>query len=126
MVVVIFEVTIKEGMKDAYLKISESLQTELEQQDGFISIERFRDIHNENKMLSLQVWKDEQAVNEWRSNEKHRKVMPIGYEKVFEDYKLKVLNSIRSYGKYDRNEAPEDIDFAPKDNRKSINDDIRN
>jgi heme-degrading monooxygenase HmoA len=114
MVVVIFEVTLKEGMKDVYLKISENLQSDLVQQDGFISIERFKSIHDDNKMVSIQIWKDEQAITSWRANERHRKVMPVGYNDLFEDYKLKVLSSIRSYSKYDRNEAPNDIDFIPQ------------
>ena len=36
--------------------------------------------------------------------------MPIGHDFLFKDYSLKVLTLIRSYGKFDRTEAPTDID----------------
>jgi heme-degrading monooxygenase HmoA len=109
MVTVIFEVTLNEGMKDAYLKMATNLSDELCKQEGFISLERFTSIETENKMLSLQMWKDEESITKWRENEKHKRTMPVGYDKIFKDYKLKVLTSIRSYGKFDRSEAPIDI-----------------
>lgn len=114
MITVIFEVTLNEGMKDAYLKMAANLADELSKQEGFISIERFTSIESENKMLSLQTWRDETAIVKWRENEKHKKTMPAGYNKIFKDYKLRILSSIRTYGKYDRTEAPIDISYFAK------------
>ena len=109
MITVIFEVTLNEGMKETYLKMAASLSDELKMQDGFISLERFVSIESENKMLSLQLWKDEASIIKWRENKKHKKIMLAGYKKVFKDYSLTVLTSIRSYGKFIRHEAPIDI-----------------
>ena len=84
-------------------------------QDGFISLERFVSIESENKMLSLQFWKDEVSIVKWRENDKHKKIMQAGYKNVFKDYSLAVLTSIRNYGKFMRQEAP--IDISKFDNQ---------
>ena len=65
-------------------------------------MERFESIEEENKLLSLQLWQDEQAIIEWKNNKKHQAVMPLGFNKLFEDYSIKVLAPIRSYSKYNR------------------------
>ena len=70
--VVIFEVEPKEGGKDRYLEIAAELRAELEQQDGFISIERFQSLADEGRMLSLSFWRDSEAINNWRANAEHR------------------------------------------------------
>lgn len=106
MITVLFEVTLNEGMKEAYLSMASKLSEELAKQEGFISLERFSSIENERKMVSIQTWKDEASIVQWRNNEKHQKNMFIGSQKVFENYSLKILTSLRSYGKYDREQAP--------------------
>lgn len=111
MIVVMFEVELKSGKKEAYLKLAAQLQAELEQQEGLISLERFESIHNTNKMLSLQVWKDLPSIDKWRNNQHHKKVMHAGYHNIFENYTLRVLNNIRTYSKNERKEAPADINF---------------
>ena len=70
--VVIFEVEPKAGGKDRYLEIAAELRAELEQQDGFISIERFQSLADEGRMLSLSFWRDAEAINNWRANAEHR------------------------------------------------------
>jgi heme-degrading monooxygenase HmoA len=119
MIVVIFEVEIYVGMQDTYLKMAASLSDELSKQDGFISLERFESIETENKMLSLQLWKDEKSINDWRENAKHRRTMSIGYNKIFKDYKLKILTSIRQYGKYERDEASINVSVLTNEKNES-------
>ena len=49
MIVVIFEMTMKEGKGDAYFDLAEQLRSELESVDGFLAVERFRSLRNANK-----------------------------------------------------------------------------
>ena len=53
MIAIIFEVQPAEGRQDAYLDHAARLKPELEQMDGFISIERFESLSTPGKLLSL-------------------------------------------------------------------------
>lgn len=64
---VIFEVKSDLNHKQRYLDIAACLRPELEKIEGFISIERFQSLSNENKILSLSFFKDERAVDRWRN-----------------------------------------------------------
>ncbi len=52
MIAVIFEVWPADGRKQTYLDIAASLKPELEQIDGFLSIERFQSLVDDRKLLS--------------------------------------------------------------------------
>ena len=58
MLAVIFEVYPTETGKGEYLSIAASLREFLKDRPGFISIERFQNIGDENKMLSLSFWEN--------------------------------------------------------------------
>src|SRR6476469_7354092 len=62
MIAVIFEVWPASGRKEDYLAIAATLRAELEQIDGFISVERFQSLTDAGKLLSLSFWRDEEAV----------------------------------------------------------------
>ena len=66
MYAVIFEVEPEAGRVQDYLDIAGRLRPELEKIDGFISIERFRSLSQEGKILSLSFWRDEEAIARWR------------------------------------------------------------
>lgn len=85
-----------------------SLAAHLEGIDGFISIERFQSVTNLDKLLALSFWRDEQAVDNWRNFEVHRKVQASSRRTVFNDYRLRVASILRDYGIFDRDEAPLD------------------
>ena len=54
MIAVIFEVwPAADGGRDAYLGIAAELRKDLEQIDGFLSVERFQSLVDPDKMLSL-------------------------------------------------------------------------
>lgn len=108
MIVVIFEVEIAEGKTAEYLDIANEIRPLLKEVDGFISIERFKSLTNDDKILSLSFWRDEGAIQEWRSLESHRFAQSKGRDGVFENYRLRVAGVIRDYGMFDRSEAPED------------------
>ena len=72
MIAVIFEVWPIAEHKQTYLDLAGGLRTELEQIDGFISVERFESLTENGKILSLSFWRDEEAVTEWRNHSEHR------------------------------------------------------
>ena len=108
MIAVIFEVMPAPGRKQEYLELAERLRPELEKLDGFISIERFESLTNRGKMLSLSIWRDEDAVKRWRQFEGHRVAQAQGRAGVFADYRLRVASVIRDYGMSEREQAPAD------------------
>jgi len=107
MIAVIFEVW-PAGRKQTYLDIAAKLKPELEQIDGFVSIERFQSLVDDTKILSLSFWRDEEAVKAWRNVEHHRQAQAAGREGVFRDYRLRVASVLRDYGMKARDQAPAD------------------
>ena len=108
MIAVIFEVEPAPGRRDAYLGIAADLKPLLEGVDGFISVERFQSLVDQNKVLSLSFWRDEAAVAAWRNVEHHREAQKRGREGVFRDYRLRIAGVVRDYGMKERAEAPAD------------------
>ena len=108
MIAVIFEVTPFEESKSEYLEIAAQLRSLLENQDGFISIERFQSLTEEGKILSLSFWRDENAVAKWRNVFEHRNAQKKGRKSLFRSYRIRVAEVIRDYTATDRNEAPSD------------------
>ena len=108
MIAVIFEVEPYPEHKQTYLEIAANLRTELERIDGFISIERFESLTVSNKILSLSFFRDEQAIAEWRNLPNHRAAQNAGRETLFKEYRLRIAEVVRDYGKNDREQAPPD------------------
>ena len=108
MIAVIFEVKIAKDRREEYLEIAASLRALLQQVDGFISVERFESLTEPGKLLSLSFFRDEAAVQQWRSLESHRSAQSRGRDGIFEDYRLRVTSVIRDYGMTDREQAPDD------------------
>jgi len=108
MIAVIFEVEPKAEHKQAYLDIAASLRPILEEIDGFISVERFQSLTNENKILSLSFFRDEEAVANWRRVEAHRRAQEAGRNSLFADYHLRIASVIRDYGMAERDHVPSD------------------
>ena len=112
MLAVIFEVIPAPGRKQEYLELAAQLRPELEKIDGFISVERFASLTNENKLLSLSFWRDEEAIRRWRNLASHREAQARGRRGVFADYRLRIAAAVRDYGMTDRAEAPRDSRLA--------------
>ena len=106
MYAVIFEVQPQAGREKDYLDLAQELRAELEQIDGFISIERFASLYTEGKMLSLSFWRDEAAVQRWREHARHRAAQRRGREAIFADYRIRVASVVRDYSMHDRAQAP--------------------
>ena len=108
MVVVIFELWVAEGRTREYFDLAASLRSELEQIDGFVSIERFESVTTPGKFVSLSFWRDEESVSRWRNVEEHRRAQALGRGGIFADYRLRVASIIRDYGLHTRDEVPAD------------------
>lgn len=107
-VIVLFEVTVKDGKMDDYLKMAASLKESLGKAKGFICSERFSSLGADRKLLSMSVWKNEESVTEWRNLAAHRIAQKHGRTNDFADYKITVVTPIRTYTMTDREKAPAD------------------
>lgn len=107
-VIVLFEVKpTKEGMQK-YLDLAAMLKPMLSGFEGFIRAERFASLNEEGKLLSINVWTDEAAVERWRNVMEHRMSQKEGRDNLFESYKITVCSAIREYSDKERDEAPVD------------------
>lgn len=102
MIVVVFEVTVKPEIGQRYFDLAAELRPELEQIDGFISVERFESLVTENKYVSLSFWRDEGAVRRWREHEEHSLTQAIGKAEIFADFRISVGEIVRQYSLADR------------------------
>jgi heme-degrading monooxygenase HmoA len=109
MYAVIFEVEPETGRVQDYLDIAARLRPELEKIDGFISIERFKSLSQEGKILSLSFWRDEEAIARWRQQEQHQVAQRAGRDRIFRDYRIRVATVLRDYGMYERAQAPQSM-----------------
>ena len=107
-IAVIFEVIPAEGRRDAYLGIAADLKPLLQHVDGFICVEQFESLTTPGKLLSLSIWRDEDAVQAWQNTSEHRNAQSAGRGGVFADYRLRIAHVVRDYGLNDRKQAPAD------------------
>lgn len=106
MIVVIFELTPRGGAADRYFELAAALRAELEQIDGFVSVERFQSLTRPGTFVSISTWRDEDAVRRWREQSEHRAAQREGRARLFADYRLRVARVLRDYALDDRAEAP--------------------
>jgi heme-degrading monooxygenase HmoA len=107
MIAVIFEAHPHPGKSDEYFDIAATLRPLLNDIEGFISVERFASITQPGKYLSLSFWRDEAAVAQWRNMPAHRQAQGAGQQTLFADYRLRIAQVMRDYGRDDRAQAPE-------------------
>lgn len=107
-VIVLFEVKPTKGGMQKYLDLAAMLKPMLAGFEGFIRAERFASLNEEGKLLSMNVWTDEAAVERWRNVVEHRMSQKEGREKLFESYQITVCSAIREYSDTDRVQAPAD------------------
>ena len=72
MIAVIFEVTLDTARGPEYFDLAAGLRDELAGIDGFLSIERFQSVTDENKYVSLSFWRDRAAVEDWYQRPNHK------------------------------------------------------
>ena len=107
-VIVLFEVTVKDGKMEDYLKMAASLKDDLSHAEGFLRSERFSSLTVEGKRLSMSLWKDKESVARWRNRSVHRLCQKHGRIEDFADYNITVVTPVRTYTMTQREGAPED------------------
>ncbi len=107
-IIVLFEVVLKADGKEQYLTLAERLKAMLSSAEGFLYAERFQSLSTEGKLLSMNIWESEEAVEKWRNQLTHRMSQSEGKNRLFESYKITVCQSLREYTHEDRASAPED------------------
>jgi heme-degrading monooxygenase HmoA len=108
LIAILFELWPAEGRADDYFGLAAALKSDLERIDGFVSVERFQSLADPGKLLSLSFFRDEDAVQAWRNLPGHREAQAKGRRGIFADYRLRVAQVLRDYGKHVRDEAPQD------------------
>ena len=108
MIAILFELWPAEGRGDDYFALAAALKSDLERIPGFISVERFQSLADPGKLLSLSFFRDEESVRAWRNLPGHRAAQTKGRRGIFADYRLRVAQVMRDYGKHVRDEAPRD------------------
>lgn len=101
--VVIFEVEPMDGRHETYFETAAALRAELEQIEGFISVERFESLTTPGKLLSLSAWEDEAAIRRWREQAEHHDAQTAGRDSLFARYRIRVAEVVRDY---DRDTSP--------------------
>ena len=109
-ILVLFEVKPAKAGMQKYLGLAAMLKPMLAGFEGFIRSERFSSLNEDGKLLSMNVWTDEAAVERWRNVMQHRMSQKEGRDKLFESYKITVCSEIRSYTDTERAQAPQDSD----------------
>lgn len=107
-VTVLFEAIIEPQNVEPFMGVAGGLRNKLEAVDGFISVENFKSLTEENKFVNISFWKDETSVEKWRNTMEHRQGQKQGHDTIFNGYRLRVGNIIRDYTSDKRTEAPID------------------
>lgn len=97
MIAVIFEVELKPERAARYFELAADLRKQLQEIDGFISIERFQSLSTEGKYLSLSIWRDRAAVEAWYRLADHKAAQGEGRAAIFRDYRIRVAEVFRDY-----------------------------
>lgn len=108
MVIVIFEYVIKEDQAERYFETATKLVPLVETFDGFLGVERYQSRTQPNKYLSLVYWRDEAAIEPWRNHPNHRAAQELGKAEIFEDFRITVVDTLRSYTMGERGGATTD------------------
>lgn len=99
MITVLFEAWPYEKQRKLYFELATELKTELTKIEGFISVERFQSLSDEDKIMSVSLWGNEEAVMKWRKVENHKAAQQSGKDRIFRDYKITVSKAMRVYSK---------------------------
>ncbi|MEZ0470956.1 antibiotic biosynthesis monooxygenase [Luteimonas sp. B3_2_R+30] len=95
MIVVIFEVEPYPTGRDEYFSIAAALTADLQQVDGFISIERYQSVSDPGRLLSLSLWRDEAAIATWRRHPPHVAAQQRGSSELFRRWRIRVAAVLR-------------------------------
>jgi heme-degrading monooxygenase HmoA len=98
MMVVVFQVTMRDGRTQEYFDLAAELRPELEKIDGFLSVERFESVAEPGKYVSLSFWRDAAAIETWRTQRRHRAAQERGKREIFRSFRISVAEVVRDWG----------------------------
>jgi heme-degrading monooxygenase HmoA len=87
---VFFEVRPRDGQGDAYLDIAAAMRKQVQAIDGFLDVERFRDLSRPGAFLSFSTWRTEKALIRWRVDARHHVVQMRGRTDIFDSYRIRI------------------------------------
>ncbi|HEY1144743.1 MAG TPA: antibiotic biosynthesis monooxygenase, partial [Allosphingosinicella sp.] len=90
MIAVLFEAWPAKPHFQHYLDLATALRPDLENFDGFLSVERFESLTEPGKLLSLSFWRDEAAVAAWRNSPAHCATQAETRAGIYKDYRLRM------------------------------------
>ena len=101
MVVVIFEFETDSIRQDRYFELATVLRDEVEKIEGFVSVERFENIHEPGCFVSISTWENMEAARAWKEHVEHssaqQEAKAMG---IFKHYRIRVAEVVRDYGSY--------------------------
>ncbi len=98
MVIVVFQFSTNPKMSDEYFKEVELLKKEIENEEGFISAERYASKAVKDSYVSISTWKDKKSVENWHKNKRHQLSQNKGKEKIFKSFRIRVAEVFKDYG----------------------------
>jgi heme-degrading monooxygenase HmoA len=97
MMIVTFEVTVHEHGMDGYLSEARRLQPTVDAVRGFVDVQRYRSLSSPQRLLSLSLWSDVEAIDRWRRDADHVRAQSMGRHHHFAGYRITVAQVIRQY-----------------------------
>ena len=97
MIIVVFEFNVNKGREKDYFLEVEKLQSEIQNAEGFIGVDRFKSHNTKGYYVSVSSWKDEQSVNKWHKNSKHAIAQNLGKKEIFKSFRIRVAKVFRDY-----------------------------
>ena len=99
MIVVLFEFEPDPTYEDRYFELAGLLREDVEQIEGFISVERFESVSESGRFISVSTWQDLDAVKRWREHLEHAAAQNEAKDQgIFRNYRIRVAEVIRDYG----------------------------
>lgn len=79
---------------EGYAVTAEEMVKLASEQEGFLGMESAR----EEIGITVSYWASEEAIKNWKQNERHLVAQKLGYEKWYKAYKTRVVKVERDYG----------------------------
>ena len=99
MVVVIFEFETNPTGQDRYFELATVLRDEVETIKGFVSVERFENIHQPGFFVSISTWENMEAAKAWKEHVEHSSAQQEAKSTgIFKHYRIRVAEVVRDYG----------------------------
>lgn len=105
MLALFFEVQPKPDHDTHYFDRAAALRPILENQAGLLFLDRYRSLVRPNVILSHSLWRDEEAITEWRTESRHRAAQAAGRNVHFADYRIRIAEVQQTWPPQDREES---------------------